>query len=512
MMAAFTAVVVVQWLWIKYAIRERETKFTSQVYDVLNRVVNRIDEFNYLRYKQEMNEQIGEIKNYNDLIASQQGGTSSEWYSNNLFNILNNDINRLKGERSYLFSVVPYARSGIGKKMDQEFIEQTIRSMELPQRDSTARAARLAQFSQQMQEFLIRLLHEKDPENVSAEQRLAHIDIDNLLLYGFRTYNIHLPFTYEIMTKQGLLNRVKGGAPKNFYYVELFQQDLVKKGYYLGVSFESVQPVLLENMGWLFLASGFCIFGLMFVFIITIVIIMRQQKLSVIKNDFINNMTHEFKTPISTISLAAQMLKDPAVGKSPQMFQHISGVINDETKRLRFQVEKVLQMSMFDRQKATLKMKEIDANELITGVVNTFALKVERYNGKITSNLEATDPVIFADEMHITNVIFNLMDNAVKYKKPEEDLELKVRTWNESGKLMISIQDNGIGIKKENLKKIFEKFYRVHTGNLHDVKGFGLGLAYVKKIIVEHKGTIRAESDLNVGTKFIIALPLLKNN
>lgn len=272
MMAAFTAVVVVQWLWIKYAIRERETKFTSQVYDVLNRVVNRIDEFNYLRYKQEMNEQIGEIKNYNDLIASQQGGTSSEWYSNNLFNILNNDINRLKGERSYLFSVVPYARSGIGKKMDQEFIEQTIRSMELPQRDSTARAARLAQLSQQMQEFLIRLLHEKDPENVSAEQRLAHIDIDNLLLYGFRTYNIHLPFTYEIMTKQGLLNRVKGGAPKNFYYVELFQQDLVKKGYYLGVSFESVQPVLLENMGWLFLASGFCIFGLMFVFIITIVI------------------------------------------------------------------------------------------------------------------------------------------------------------------------------------------------------------------------------------------------
>ena len=137
MMAAFTAVVVVQWLWIKYAIRERETKFTSQVYDVLNRVVNRIDEFNYLRYKQEMNEQIGEIKNYNDLIASQQGGTSSEWYSNNLFNILNNDINRLKGERSYLFSVVPYARSGIGKKIDQEFIEQTIRSMELPQRDST---------------------------------------------------------------------------------------------------------------------------------------------------------------------------------------------------------------------------------------------------------------------------------------------------------------------------------------------------------------------------------------
>ena len=221
-------------------------------------------------------------------------------------------------------------------------------------------------------------------------------------------------------------------------------------------------------------------------------------------------MTHEFKTPISTISLAAQMLQDPTVGKSPQMFQHISSVINDETKRLRFQVEKVLQMSMFERQKVTMKMKDIDANELINGVINTFALKVEKHNGKIAASLEAEESMIFVDEMHFTNVIFNLMDNAVKYKRPDEDLLLNVRTWNEPGRLLISIQDNGIGIKKEDLKKIFDKFYRVHTGNLHDVKGFGLGLAYVKKIVQDLKGTIRAESEVGVGTKFIIALPLLK--
>jgi two-component system phosphate regulon sensor histidine kinase PhoR len=250
---------------------------------------------------------------------------------------------------------------------------------------------------------------------------------------------------------------------------------------------------------------------LLVTFIFTIYIIFRQKKLTEIKNDFINNMTHEFKTPISTISLAAQMLQDPAVGKSPTMFQHISGVINDETKRLRFQVEKVLQMSMFERQKATLKMKELNSNELIAGVVKTFALKVEKNDGSIQTELNAEWPWIFVDEMHFTNVIFNLLDNAVKYKKPDGDLQLTVRTWNEPGKLYISIQDNGIGIKKENLKKIFDKFYRVHTGNLHDVKGFGLGLAYVKKIIQDHKGSIRAESDLNVGTKFIIVLPILKN-
>ena len=226
------------------------------------------------------------------------------------------------------------------------------------------------------------------------------------------------------------------------------------------------------------------------------------------KNDFINNKTHEFKTPITTISQAAQMLKDPSGAKSPEMFQHISTVINDETKRLRFQVEKVLQMSMFERQKATLKMKEIDANELIAGLINTFALKVERYNGKITSNLEATDPVIFADEMHITNVIFYLMDNAVKYKRPDVDLQLMVKTWNEPGKLMISVQDNGIGIKKENLKKIFDKFYQGDRSRA--TEGNGLGLALVKRIIELSEGSIEVENDMKKGgVCFRISLPYL---
>ena len=166
---------------------------------------------------------------------------------------------------------------------------------------------------------------------------------------------------------------------------------------------------------------------------------------------------------------------------------------------------------MFERQKAVLKKKELDANKLIEGVVNTFTLKVEKYNGAIATNLAATNPYIFVDEMHFTNVIFNLLNNAVKYRNPDRNLQLNIRTWDESNKLYISIQDNGIGVKKENLKKIFDKFYRVHTGNLHDVKGFGLGLAYVQKIIKDHDGTIRTESELGVGTKFIIVIPLLKN-
>ena len=222
-------------------------------------------------------------------------------------------------------------------------------------------------------------------------------------------------------------------------------------------------------------------------------------------------MTHEFKTPISSISLAAQMLNDESVTKSPVMMKHISRVINDETKRLRFQVEKVLQMSMFERKKAILKNRELNVNKLIEGVVGTFNLKVEHNEGKINTDLVALYPTIYADEMHFTNVVFNLMDNAVKYKNPDRNLELSISTWNDEHHLFISISDNGIGIKKENLKKIFDKFYRVHTGNLHDVKGFGLGLSYVKKIVDLHKGTIHAESELGKGTKFIITLPIIKN-
>ncbi|MDE6144517.1 MAG: HAMP domain-containing histidine kinase, partial [Muribaculaceae bacterium] len=230
-----------------------------------------------------------------------------------------------------------------------------------------------------------------------------------------------------------------------------------------------------------------------------------------IRDSFINNMTHELKTPISTISLAAQMLNDDSVRKSPSSLKHLSQVIGDESKRLRFQVEKVLQMSVFDNSGSALKFTDIDANMIIQNVVNTFKIKVEKYGGSITTNLDAEDSVVNVDEMHFTNIIYNLLDNAVKYMKEDEEPKLSISTRNtETGKFEIRIADNGIGIKKEDLKRIFEKFYRVSTGNRHDVKGFGLGLAYVKKMVTIFDGAINAESELGKGSTFIITLPLSK--
>jgi two-component system phosphate regulon sensor histidine kinase PhoR len=250
---------------------------------------------------------------------------------------------------------------------------------------------------------------------------------------------------------------------------------------------------------------------LFFIFCLTVWLFNRQRRMSEIKTDFINNMTHEFKTPLSTLSLAAQMLNDPSVGKSDAMLKHITGIISDETKRLRFQVEKVLQISMFENKGETFKRKNIDAHIIIDDVVNVFRLKTESMGGQIITRLNATKTTLYADEMHFTNVLFNLLDNAIKYKRPDVNPELTIETDNVNNKFRITITDNGIGIKKEDLKKIFEKFFRVHTGNRHDVKGFGLGLCYVKNVIKYHKGTIQADSTLGMGTKFVIELPLIEN-
>lgn len=344
------------------------------------------------------------------------------------------------------------------------------------------------------------------------KERINFKQLDHFLKSELLNNGIDIPFHFTVTDRDGKeVYRCLDYTYNNekVYSRLLFEKDPPAKMGFVNISFPTMDSYIFSSVRFMIPSIVFTLV-LLVTFIFTICVIFRQKKLTEIKNDFINNMTHEFKTPISTISLAAQMLNDPAVSKSPTMFNHISGVINDETKRLRFQVEKVLQMSMFERQKATLKKKELDANELIYNVTNTFRLKVESCNGTLDVAFDADDPFIYVDEMHFTNVIFNLLDNALKYKKPDVNIHLQVRTWNESGKLHISIEDNGIGIKKENLKKIFEKFYRVHTGNLHDVKGFGLGLAYVKKIISDHQGTIRAESELGVGTKFIIVLPLFK--
>jgi len=356
--------------------------------------------------------------------------------------------------------------------------------------------------------------------NRPISERADSTDVSGYLRSELDNNGLSLPFEFAVVNRVGgIVYRSTGYHPtpgdENSMFVQtLFPNDPKNKMYYLKVCFPTKSDYILDSIRFM-IPSFIFTFILLVTFVCTIILAFRQKKLTEMKNDFINNMTHEFKTPISTISLAAQMLNDGAVLKSPAMLSHISTVINDETKRLRFQVEKVLQMSMFDRQKATLRLQTVDANVIIANITSTFKLKVEKYGGRIDAILDAENPTVEVDEMHFTNVVFNLLDNAVKYRREDVPLELTVATRNVNlhgeERISISVSDNGIGMKREDLKKIFEKFYRVSTGNRHDVKGFGLGLAYVKKMVGELGGEISVDSEPNVGTKFTITLPITKN-
>lgn len=346
------------------------------------------------------------------------------------------------------------------------------------------------------------------------KERINFKVLDQDLKTELMNNGVNIPYHFTVTTQDG---REEYRCPdyteegKEYSYSQiLFRNDPSNNLGVVNVHFPDINSYIFSSIRFAIPSILFTVV-MIIMFIFTVIVVFRQKKYSEIKNDFINNMTHELKTPISSISLAAQMLNDEAVTKSPMMMKHLGGVINDESKRLRFLVEKVLQMSMFDKKKVTFKKKELNLNELVETVSNTFTLRVEHTGGHIKTILKAVYPMIYVDEVHFTNVIFNLLDNAVKYKQPDKSVELVIKTWNDKDRLFLLVKDNGIGIKKENLKKIFEKFYRVHTGNVHDVKGFGLGLAYVKNIVRQHKGEISVKSERNKGTTFIISLPIIKN-
>ena len=275
---------------------------------------------------------------------------------------------------------------------------------------------------------------------------------------------------------------------------------------YLYVDFPKRSGYLIKQTGIMVIPSIILTSLLIAIFVYTILIILRQKKLSLIKNDFINNMTHELKTPIATISLASQMLEDTGVSNTPNTIAHVAKVISQESKRLGFQVEKVLQMAVFNEGKLKLKFRELHLNEIVNKVYTNFEIRVKSKNGVLSADLSASMDEINGDEVHITNVIFNLLDNALKYSK--EEPQIKLATATKKDFVVISVKDNGIGIAKDHQNQIFERFFRVPTGNVHDVKGFGLGLSYVKKIVDAHNGKIKVESILNKGTKFSLYFPI----
>jgi two-component system, OmpR family, phosphate regulon sensor histidine kinase PhoR len=348
--------------------------------------------------------------------------------------------------------------------------------------------------------------------DVDIEHRIKPETLKIILNHELKNHGIDLPFEYAVRKYNAKYvlkseNFDLTNTNSKIYYSQLFPEDILTEPSYLVTYFPSEKHFIFKSVWFMSVSSLLLSLAILFTFSFTLVIIFKQKKLSEIKNDFINNMTHELKTPISTISLASQMLKDDSIPKETKNIDYISKVIDDESKRLGYQVEKVLQMAIFDKGKLHFKIKELDINQLIEKVITNFTIQLKNKNGEIEQHLDAEDSIVMVDEVHFTNVIFNLLDNAVKYTNSNP--LIIVETKNVASGISISVKDNGIGISKENQKRIFEKFYRVSTGNVHNVKGFGLGLSYVKKIVEEHHGKIQLESEINRGTCFTIFMPTI---
>ncbi len=359
-----------------------------------------------------------------------------------------------------------------------------------------------------------------DVNGKTVGERVNYYDLDKLLTTVFESNKIDLPFNYQITDKNGRIfyysrkkinsddSSDRNGLNHKSYRQRFFPREKGSNEIYLQVQFPTKKNEN-ANVYYLILPSVIILLLVLVIFVVALMTIYKQKHIETMKNDFVNNMTHEFKTPISSISLGTQILQD-SKDDLPDRVKPILNVIKDETNRLTLLVEKVLQMSLFDSNLSNMKFTEIHINDLIEDVIGIFTMKVTKKEGRVERKLNAKNNVALVDELNFTNVIFNLMDNALKYcdKTPI----ISIETWNnEKGDLLISVEDNGIGIKKENIKQIFDKFYRVSTGNKHNVKGFGLGLSYVKKIVKEHKGTIQVESEIELGTKFTIKIPTLKN-
>ncbi|UFH55489.1 sensor histidine kinase KdpD [Spirosoma sp. KNUC1025] len=444
-------------------------------------------------------------------------------------NVYTNEVNRINNQVSISKhrkdSTMRAARKRA--RVLQQKKAQQINPVAAASTKSLARPASTSQYKAEEKSHMIKdvlkgLLLSERP----IEDRVNRIALDTLLRQALAERGISIPFAYAVRTRQKpqfLFTSLGMDAQQfdvNGYKAALFPNNLLETGNYVYVYFPTQQQFILGRLGFTFGASVVLILVILACFYIAISTIVKQKKLADIKNDFINNMTHEFKTPISTISLAVEMAQEQLRSESvaaPKVvaaesgsrldlrLNRYMGIIRDETRRLGSHVEKVLQMALLDRGEIKLNFSSVNVHDVIEKVLNNLGLQIEQRGGEVDLNFDADREVVEADELHLTNIVYNLLDNALKYSPESPHITLTTRSLPEG--VSITVADKGVGMTKEQTSRIFEKFYRVPTGNRHDVKGFGLGLSYVKKMVDEHHGQIHVESQLGKGSSFEVILP-----
>ena len=484
-----------QLYWIDSVVRVNEENFKRDVMDALQTVSNKLERqeainaFHHNQFQSPAYQQFQSMESFIEETFSDRMGSNVQVMTDTLF----------RGEG---FNIVFDFQINKGR-----FGQEALQRNKL-QKQAEEQMAKVERKSEMVFELLENMMSPRRGIN----NRFSPEQLDSLLSGELSKKGIGIKYDYGVIAPMQsrfvhLPNLdAKDQLVGSEFKANLFPNDLMGDVSWLVVDFPEKEQFLLKKM-WLTMASsGFLILIIAGTFGYSIHTIMTQKQLSEMKSDFINNMTHELKTPISTISLAAEALNDREIQQLPGMSERYLRMISEENGRLGEQVERVLQMAALDKNDFNLKEEMLDLNTLVHSAVDKTMIQIEARGGQVKTVLGAPNTMVYADKTHLTNIILNLLDNAIKYS-PDSPL-ITLRTHNNKDELQLAIQDHGIGISKESQKHVFQKFYRVPTGNLHNVKGFGLGLAYVRTMIEAQRGTIALESEVGRGSTFIITLPL----
>ena len=523
---SLVGIIIVQILWIKNAIEIREAQFDQSVSAALTAVVTQLD------------------KDKNINIISQNYWNSEESIDQHYIRMTDSSIthNLVWTSDESIFNIDEKSEGAIiinSEKDDFIRIEElnnegvrikTIKVLDsLKDKISEEKYLVMSQFEDSVNVIIRSKFSNVSKKNLELEDvieemvveiesladddhfKLKELDIKNRILENLSDFGISIPFEYGVYnpTSDSLLlassDQVLKKDVEASYKTRLYPNNILKKPDLLFLNFPGKRTYLFRSLALLLWGSAFFTLVILFTFYITIRIILNQKRLSEIKTDFINNMTHEFKTPIATISLAVDSINNKKIIGEPEKVRYFTGIINEENKRMNSKVENVLQMSLIDKKEFDFHFETIAIHETIQQVANSYELQLKNKQGELLLKLKSEKHQIETDKTHFTNVLSNLIDNAIKYsKKPV----IRITTESKNDELRFSISDNGIGMSKAEQEKIFDKFYRVSKGDIHNIKGFGLGLSYVKAVILAWGGKINVKSTINQGSEFEIKLPL----
>ncbi len=523
MSLALVGLIMFQFYWVSVAISTNRDQFNQSTYGALENIIEQLEKHETVSEVRKVMDKVDVIKNNVEIAFDSLG--NARWKEEQKIRFTKLYGSPAITEDGYIYEVEEEAtisKTGIARKnklpvfsadkinleVDKTLV-QDLDTFRWLQNSTSVQIENLARKSD-MVAFIIREIM-LDNKKRDVKARISNELLDSLIAEAMVAKGIKTPYYYAV-SRQDLGEKIQftnaaAQLPevlRSEFKMHLFPADIFRSPYMLHLYFPKKNIFLIKKI-WLLLSTSI-VFTLLiiFCFVFAVKVIFKQRQLSEITNDFISNMTHELKTPVATISLACEALLDPDMRKLPSVQRYLYA-IKDENTRLSNQIERVLQIARLDRKDFKLKPSLVDLNQIIRTAVKNIALQVDDRGGHITLSLQANRSIIEADEVHLTNIIHNLLDNANKYSPTKPEISISLSHMAQGVKIVVF--DKGQGISKESLAKIFDKFYRVPTGNVHNVKGFGLGLSYVKTTVEAHHGKISVKSEQGKGSSFTVMLP-----